>query len=60
MYIGGYEDGYVRIWDATFPILSLVSVLGFEVSALLQAVNQLLKFNIYTYFQLTRTSRALR
>ncbi|KAK4403399.1 Syntaxin-binding protein 5 [Sesamum angolense] len=31
IYIGGYQDGSVRIWDATFPVLSLVSVLGFEI-----------------------------
>ncbi|KAH6769097.1 hypothetical protein C2S51_014433 [Perilla frutescens var. frutescens] len=31
IYIGGYHDGSVRIWDATLPVLSLVSVLGFEV-----------------------------
>ncbi|KAL3834832.1 hypothetical protein ACJIZ3_009568 [Penstemon smallii] len=30
IYIGGYQDGSVRIWDATSPVLSLVSVLGFE------------------------------
>lgn len=35
IYIGGYQDGSVRIWDATLPVLSLVSVLGFEVSAVL-------------------------
>ncbi|XP_074368471.1 uncharacterized protein LOC141708640 isoform X2 [Apium graveolens] len=26
IYIGGYEDGSVRVWDATFPVLSLVCV----------------------------------
>ncbi|KAL0452719.1 UNVERIFIED_CONTAM: Syntaxin-binding protein 5 [Sesamum latifolium] len=31
IYIGGYQDGSVRIWDATFPVLSLVSVLEFEI-----------------------------
>lgn len=38
IYIGGYQDGSVRIWDATFPVLSLIFVLGFEVSVVLQAV----------------------
>lgn len=31
IYIGGYEDGSVRVWDATFPVLSLVSVIGSRV-----------------------------
>lgn len=31
LYIGGYEDGSVRVWDATFPVLSLVSVIGSQV-----------------------------
>nr|XP_017241740.1 PREDICTED: uncharacterized protein LOC108214315 isoform X2 [Daucus carota subsp. sativus] len=31
IYIGGYEDGSVRVWDATFPVLSLVSVIGCQV-----------------------------
>lgn len=35
IYIGGYQDGSVRIWDATSPILSLVSVLRLKVSAML-------------------------
>ncbi|XP_051121532.1 uncharacterized protein LOC127244960 isoform X2 [Andrographis paniculata] len=30
IYIGGYQDGSVRIWDTTFPVVSLVSTLGFE------------------------------
>ncbi|KAI3470889.1 hypothetical protein Pfo_027552 [Paulownia fortunei] len=34
IYIGGYQDGSVRIWDATFPVLSLVSVLGFEINGI--------------------------
>lgn len=32
IYIGGYQDGSVRIWDATYPVLSLIFVLGFNVS----------------------------
>ncbi|KAL8463043.1 hypothetical protein ACS0TY_033889 [Phlomoides rotata] len=31
IYVGGYQDGTVRIWDATFPVLSLVSRLEFEI-----------------------------
>ncbi|KAG8390116.1 hypothetical protein BUALT_Bualt01G0050100 [Buddleja alternifolia] len=34
IYIGGYQDGSVRIWDATFPVLSLVSVLGVEIKGI--------------------------
>ncbi|KAK6929486.1 WD40 repeat, partial [Dillenia turbinata] len=30
MYIAGYQDGSVRIWDATFPTLQLSFVLGLE------------------------------
>ncbi|KAL5975023.1 hypothetical protein ACLOJK_031699 [Asimina triloba] len=31
LYIAGYQDGSVRIWDATYPILSLVSISEGEV-----------------------------
>ncbi|KAL6531099.1 hypothetical protein OROHE_014168 [Orobanche hederae] len=31
IYIGGYQDGSIRIWDATFPVLSLVSEFGLEI-----------------------------
>ncbi|KAF5794992.1 putative transcription factor WD40-like family [Helianthus annuus] len=31
IYIAGYQDGYVRIWDATFPVFSLIFVLGLQV-----------------------------
>lgn len=34
IYIGGYHDGSVRIWDATMPVLSLVSDLRFEVKGI--------------------------
>ncbi|PWA39073.1 transducin family protein / WD-40 repeat family protein [Artemisia annua] len=27
----GYQDGYVRIWDSTSPVFTLISVLGFQV-----------------------------
>ncbi|KAE8696515.1 Transducin family protein / WD-40 repeat family protein, putative isoform 2 [Hibiscus syriacus] len=30
-YIAGYQDGSVRIWDASYPILTLLFVLGGEV-----------------------------
>lgn len=33
IYIAGYNDGSVRIWDATYPSLSLIYVLESEVSA---------------------------
>lgn len=31
VYIGGYQDGSVRIWDATLPVLSLICILEGEV-----------------------------
>lgn len=34
IYIGGYQDGSVRIWDATFPVLSLIFVLGSNVEGI--------------------------
>ncbi|XP_077212708.1 transducin family protein / WD-40 repeat family protein isoform X3 [Tasmannia lanceolata] len=30
MYIAGYQDGSVRIWDATYPVLSLMFVMEGE------------------------------
>ncbi|KAH9702543.1 V-SNARE coiled-coil domain-containing protein [Citrus sinensis] len=30
LYIAGYRDGSIRIWDATYPTLSLIHVLGSE------------------------------
>jgi len=32
IYIAGYQDGSVRIWDATYPALSLVYNIKSEVS----------------------------
>lgn len=32
VYIGGYQDGSVRIWDATLPVLSLICILEGEVT----------------------------
>ncbi|KAH7854128.1 hypothetical protein Vadar_010404 [Vaccinium darrowii] len=34
IYIAGYQDGSVRIWDATFPVLSCIFVLGSEVEGI--------------------------
>nr|XP_043636522.1 uncharacterized protein LOC122607576 [Erigeron canadensis] len=34
IYIAGYQDGYVRIWDATFPVFSLIFVLGIQVEGI--------------------------
>ncbi|XVE99772.1 hypothetical protein REPUB_Repub03eG0229800 [Reevesia pubescens] len=31
VYVTGYQDGSVQIWDATYPTLSLIFVLGTEV-----------------------------
>lgn len=32
LYISGYGDGSVRVWDATYPALSLIYTIGSEVS----------------------------
>ncbi|CAK9172123.1 unnamed protein product [Ilex paraguariensis] len=34
IYIAGYQDGSVRVWDATFPVLSFMFVLGHEVEGI--------------------------
>ena len=34
VYLAGYSDGSVRIWDATFPVLSFVCLLDGQVSLL--------------------------
>ena len=34
IYIAGYQDGYVRIWDSTSLVFTLISVLGFQVIAM--------------------------
>ncbi|KAF8396949.1 hypothetical protein HHK36_018585 [Tetracentron sinense] len=34
VYIAGYQDGSVRIWDATYPILSLIFVLEGELQGI--------------------------
>lgn len=34
VYIAGYQDGSVRVWDATYPALSLINVLGSEVNGI--------------------------
>lgn len=31
LYVAGYKDGSVRIWDATYPVFSLMCVLTNEV-----------------------------
>lgn len=31
LYMAGYQDGSVRIWDATYPTLSLIYVLRSDV-----------------------------
>ncbi|XP_011095024.1 uncharacterized protein LOC105174577 isoform X2 [Sesamum indicum] len=33
LYVAGYEDGSVRIWDATYPVLSLLCILTNEVNS---------------------------
>ncbi|KAB5544374.1 hypothetical protein DKX38_012486 [Salix brachista] len=34
LYIAGYQDGTVRIWDATYPTFALIYVLGPEVKGI--------------------------
>lgn len=34
VYIAGYHDGSIRIWDATFPVLSPIFVLGSEIEGI--------------------------
>ncbi|XP_043724332.1 uncharacterized protein LOC122671267 isoform X2 [Telopea speciosissima] len=34
IYIAGYQDGSVRVWDATYPVLSLILVLYGEVQGI--------------------------
>lgn len=31
LYVAGYQDGSVRIWDATYPVLSLIYAISPEV-----------------------------
>lgn len=38
VYVAGYQDGSVRIWDVTYPALSLICVLGSEVFMLSQTL----------------------
>ncbi|XP_042965285.1 uncharacterized protein LOC122299243 isoform X3 [Carya illinoinensis] len=34
LYIAGYKDGSVRVWDCTYPVLSLIYLLGAEVNGI--------------------------
>ncbi|KAL6953516.1 hypothetical protein U1Q18_013581 [Sarracenia purpurea var. burkii] len=34
IYMAGYQDGSVRIWDATYPVLSLICILTSEVQGI--------------------------
>lgn len=34
VYIAGYQDGSVRVWDATYPALTLIHILGSEVNGI--------------------------
>ncbi|KAI5346920.1 hypothetical protein L3X38_014799 [Prunus dulcis] len=38
VYVAGYQDGSVRVWDATYPALSLICVLGSEVKGIRSTV----------------------
>lgn len=31
VFVAGYQDGSVRMWDATYPVLSFLSVLDSQV-----------------------------
>ena len=44
IYIAGYQDGSIRIWDATYPVLSLICILEGEVR--IPKLNHLLSFNL--------------
>ncbi|KAK2656543.1 hypothetical protein Ddye_009595 [Dipteronia dyeriana] len=37
VYVAGYQDGSVRIWDATYPALTLISALEGEVQGIIVA-----------------------
>lgn len=50
LYVAGYEDGYVRIWDASLPVLSLVLVLKGEVRLRVQAKSLADKIFIFRFF----------
>lgn len=45
LYIAGYQDGTVRIWDATYPILSPIFVLDPEVCIFSESITQ--SYEIY-------------
>ncbi|XP_058214554.1 uncharacterized protein LOC131326025 isoform X3 [Rhododendron vialii] len=34
LYVAGYRDGSVRLWDATYPVLSLIYILETEVKGI--------------------------
>ncbi|GMI79896.1 Tomosyn [Hibiscus trionum] len=39
VYVAGYQDGSVRMWDATYPAFSLIFVLGTEIYGKLPGVD---------------------
>lgn len=47
LYVAGYQDGSVRIWDATYPALSLIYAIGPEVGMLSQFLSSLHKQFLY-------------
>jgi len=44
LYIAGYQDGSVRIWDATYPLLSPLFTLDPEVGMLSEGRDTILSF----------------
>ncbi|KAK6122036.1 hypothetical protein DH2020_044219 [Rehmannia glutinosa] len=53
IYVGGYQDGSVRIWDATCPVLSLVSEIRFEVQSSSSNGMNVLSWNFHLCHNLT-------
>lgn len=45
VYVAGYQDGSVWMWDATYPVLSLICVLEGEVRVPQVPFIFMLKFN---------------
>lgn len=46
IYVAGYRDGSIRLWDATYPVLSLICVFKGEVSFIFRSFNKKASFPI--------------
>lgn len=60
LYVAGYEDGSVRIWDASIPVLSLVLVLKGEVRLRVQAKSLADKHIYFLIFLIKLLDRNLK